>query len=156
MQTKIRLAKSDFVKNLSFNGNASRQTINIVDIQTRRTTKKLKKEDLPDEHDHDDKKKQGKNTENQDLPITHKEYLLANFNQVQTTIVSFLQPISTLHCKEIVWGFMEIWLASIHFTKIGMNVNEGCSKIIQLLLSLSIEPYEVIDSINKIIIEKEF
>lgn len=72
----------------------------------------------------------GKVENNSELPITHREYLLANFNQVQLSIVNFLQPMTEDYCKEIIKGLIDIWLTSDYFTKIGMSVNEGCVKII--------------------------
>ena len=85
-----------------------------------------------------------------------KEYLDAQFNSIQGTIYNFMQPITSQYTKEIVFAFLNIWCNSDDFGKIGMPVNEGCEKIIQLLLSMSIEAHEVIDSVTQYIIEKKF
>lgn len=46
---------------------------------------------------------------------------------------------------------MNIWGWSAAFDKIGMSVNEGCEKIIQIFLSLSIPPYRVIEQVQEYI-----
>jgi hypothetical protein len=41
----------------------------------------------------------------------------------------------------VVKAFLQIWGWRQNFDSIGMNVNEGGKKIIELLLSLSLQPY---------------
>lgn len=50
---------------------------------------------------------------------------------------------------QVVHGYLEIWKASSNLTKMGMSTDEGCEKIIQMLLSLQIEPHEVLHAVNE-------
>lgn len=83
--------------------------------------------------------------------ISHEDYLEAHFNIIQSHIVSFLQPIAHHHTISLVKAFLQIWSYRNKFDAIGMNINEGSKKIIELLLSLSLQPFKVIDAIQSFI-----
>ena len=73
----------------------------------------------------------------------------SHFNTIQGSIVSFLEPMAKKFSYQVVHGYLEVWKASSNLTKIGMNTNEGCEKIIQMLLSLQIEPHDVLHAVNE-------
>jgi hypothetical protein len=75
------------------------------------------------------------------VALSHEEYLRSHFNVIQTHIVNFLQPIAHRFTMSVVKAFLQIWGWRHNFDSIGMNVNEGGKKIIELLLSLSLQPY---------------
>jgi hypothetical protein len=50
---------------------------------------------------------------------------------------------------QVVHGYLELWKARSNLTKIGMNTNEGFEKIIQMLLSVQLEPHEVLQAVNE-------
>jgi hypothetical protein len=80
---------------------------------------------------------------------THSEYMTSHFNTIQGSIITFLEPMAKKFSYQVVHGYLEIWKASSNLTKLGMNTNEGCEKIIQMLLSLQIEPHEVLHAVNE-------
>jgi len=68
---------------------------------------------------------------------------------IQLNIVQLLEPINVKFSYYIIRGFLEIWKSSNSLTRAGINVNIGCEKIIQLLISLQVEPQAVIESVNR-------
>lgn len=87
----------------------------------------------------------------QETSMSHEEYLQSHFNLVQKHIVDFLQPLTDKYVDHIIQKTLNIWGMSATFNKIGISVNVGCEKIIQILLSLSIPPYRVIESVQEYI-----
>ena len=81
--------------------------------------------------------------------LTLDDYMKSHFNTIQGSIISFLEPMARKFAYQVVHGYLEVWKASSNLTKIGMNTNEGCEKIIQMLLSLQIEPHEVLRAVNE-------
>ena len=73
----------------------------------------------------------------------------SHFNTIQGSVISFLEPMASKFCYQIVHGYLELWKARSNMTKVGINTNEGSEKIVQMLLSLQIEPHEVLYSINE-------
>lgn len=82
---------------------------------------------LPGVYGDDTKAKEAQDYDN---PMTLKEFLTAQFNPIQLTIFGFLQPMTKDYNNEIVCALLQIWLDSSRFDRIGMDVNEGCEKII--------------------------
>ena len=65
--------------------------------------------------------------------------------------MDFLHPFTEKYLNNILHKTLNIWGMSATFDRIGMSVNEGCEKIIQIFLSLSIPPYKVIESVQEYI-----
>jgi hypothetical protein len=51
--------------------------------------------------------------------------------------------------QQIVFGFLQVWKFSNNFTQLGLNKNEGCEKLIQMLLSMQIPPDKVLYATNE-------
>ena len=81
--------------------------------------------------------------------LTREDYMKSQFNTIQGSVISFLEPMANKFSYQIIHGYLELWKARSNMTKIGMNTNEGSEKIIQMLLSLQIEPHEVLYAINE-------
>ena len=60
------------------------------------------------------------------------------------------------HTFQVVHGYLELWKARSNLTKIGMNTNEGFEKIIQMLLSVQLEPHEVLQAVNEWTVAHEY
>lgn len=71
-------------------------------------------------------------------------------------MISLLEPVNHKYSFYLIKGFLEIWKTSSTLSGIGININQGCEKIIQILVSLQVEPHEVIDAVNKWIIVKKY
>ena len=48
--------------------------------------------------------------------LTLETYMQENFNPVQSSIISFFEPIAKQTPKEVVFGFLEIWKVSGNIT----------------------------------------
>lgn len=48
--------------------------------------------------------------------MTLETYMQENFNPVQSSIISFFEPIAKQNPKEVVFGFLEIWKVSGNIT----------------------------------------
>ena len=81
--------------------------------------------------------------------LTREDYMKSHFNTIQGSVIGFLEPMASKFSYQIVHGYLELWKARSNMTKIGINTNEGSEKIVQMLLSLQIEPHEVLYSINE-------
>ena len=79
-----------------------------------------------------------------------------NFNQVQNSIISFFEPIAKQNPQQVVFGFLEIWKVSGNITQRGLNKNEACEKLIQMLLSMQIPPQLVMSAINEWITASDY
>ena len=88
--------------------------------------------------------------------MSHRLYLRNHFNLIQKHIVDFLQPLTHKYADIVIHKTLNIWGMSDSFDKIGMSVNEGCEKIIQILLAMSISPYRVIESVQEYIKQHEW
>jgi hypothetical protein len=69
--------------------------------------------------------------------------------------VNLLKPIvkRAQYRDKVVHAFLKIWGYSAKFREIEMPVNEGCEKIIQILLSIGIPPDEMIESVQQYVID---
>ena len=56
----------------------------------------------------------------------------------------------------IIHNLLECWGDSSELGRIGVDVNDGCEKIIQLLLSLNIPHWKVIESVEQYIQKREW
>lgn len=56
----------------------------------------------------------------------------------------------------MVFGFLEIWKVSGNITQRGLNKNEACEKLIQMLLSMQIAPQLVLSAINEWITASDY
>ena len=54
------------------------------------------------------------------------------------------------------FGFLEIWKVSGNITQRGLNKNEACEKLIQMLLSMQIPPQLVMSAINEWITASDY
>lgn len=90
-----------------------------------------------------------KKRQQQNLLVDQNTYIRSNLNVIQLNIVQLLEPINVKFSYYIIRGFLEIWKSSNSLTRAGINVNIGCEKIIQLLISLQVEPQAVIESVNR-------
>ena len=89
-------------------------------------------------------------------PLTLAIYLKENFNPIQQSIISFFDPIAISNPQQIVFGFLENWKVSSNFEAHGLNKNESCEKLIQMLLSMQIPPDQVLAAINEWITGKGY
>ena len=71
-------------------------------------------------------------------------------------MISLLEPVNSKYSFYLIRGFLEIWKSSSTLTGIGVNINQGCEKIIQILVSMQVEPHEVIDAVNKWIASRKY
>ena len=62
--------------------------------------------------------------------LTLEAYMQENFNPVQSSIISFFEPIAKQNPQQVVFGFLEIWKVSGNITQRGLNKNEACEKLI--------------------------
>jgi len=85
-----------------------------------------------------------RNPSDQKRTLTLETYMQENFNPVQSSIISFFEPIAKSNPQQVVFGFLEIWKVSGNITQQGLNKNEACEKLVQMLLSMQIPPHTVI------------
>ena len=102
------------------NKSANRATLTPASVDIRRT---LQGKALP-------------GAETRKKTLTLETYMLENFNPVQNSIISFFEPIAKQNPQQVVFGFLEIWKVSGNITQKGLNKNEACEKLIQMLLSM--------------------
>ena len=68
-----------------------------------------------------------------------------------------LHPIAEKKVDWIIHKLLNIWSDSRNFSRIGIDdINDGYEKIIQVLLSLSIPPWKVIESVQQYIVQTKW
>lgn len=86
-------------------------------------------------------------TTQQQVPFSLGDYIRMKTNSVQRQLLDFLKPLSDTTTIQLVEGFLMVWMHKKNLDP-SMNLNKSLDKIMQLLQSMKVKHYLVVECVN--------
>lgn len=80
---------------------------------------------------------------------TMQDYIKQNTNPIQKYVIDFLRPLAETSYNHFINGILLVWMNKKNL--VGMNLHKSLERIMQILQSVRLKPYVVIESVNKFI-----